>query len=307
MRPESESGWVGEVFPTAELARMTRLLPLGSARRRRAKLLATRALDAALASRERALGTARRLDRAAAAVPPRELLVLGVYAPDGAADMAAAVAGLAASRHRARFALGAIGDAAAPLAAETVAERMEGGKFANLNRLVAEAGVGAADWVLVIDDDVVLPERFADRVVAVAEGLDFDLAQPAQTWSSDAAWRVTRRRPALARRTRFVETGPVTLMRRAVFEVAHPFSEEGMGWGLCLHWGALAQRHGWSLGIVDALAVRHERRGTASAYGEAEALEAARRFLDSHEHIGYAEAQQVLASYRALPASAEPF
>ena len=46
-----------------------------------------------------------------------------------------------------------------------------------------------------MDDDVALPPRFTDRFVALFEHLGLDLAQPAQTWRSHAAWRVTRRRP----------------------------------------------------------------------------------------------------------------
>ncbi|MEK6277264.1 MAG: hypothetical protein AABM29_04540 [Actinomycetota bacterium] len=300
MQPAESRDWVAEVFPTAELARLTRLLPLGSWRRRAAKSVAARALDAALDARQAVLRSGRALDRAAE-IPERELLVFGVYAPDGVADMAAAVSEIGASRHRTRFALGALGAAAPKLAQQTIAVEMRGGKFANLNWLAGEGGgAESADWVLIVDDDVVLPERFADRLISVAELLDFDLAQPAQTWSSDAAWRVTRRRPAMARRTRFVETGPVTLMSSEVFAAVYPFDEQGMGWGLDLHWAALAKRHGWSLGIVDALVMRHERRGTATTYGEADALEAARRFLETHEHLGFDEAQEVLARYRSI-------
>jgi hypothetical protein len=136
----------------------------------------------------------------------------------------------------------------------------------------------------------------------VAEALRLDLCQPALTWRSFGAWQVTRQHACLARRTRFVEIGPVTLMRREVAEAVTPFSEAGMGWGQCLHWGALAKERDWKLGIVDALAIRHERRPTASAYGEAEALEAAREYLESHDHISFAEADETLETVRALPA-----
>ena len=90
-------------------------------------------------------------------------------------------------------------------------------------------------------------------------------------------------------------------MRRELAEQLTPFSEEGMGWGQCLHWAALAKRRGWELGVIDALAVRHERRKAASAYGESEALEAARRYLAEHEHIDFAEARRTLGTVEALP------
>ena len=49
-----------------------------------------------------------------------------------------------------------------------------GGKFENLNRVLAAAGGEAAaraacDWLLVVDDDVRLPARFLDRFVALCE------------------------------------------------------------------------------------------------------------------------------------------
>ena len=69
------------------------------------------------------------------------------------------------------------------------------GKFENLNDVVD----AEADWLVLIDDDVVLPQRFLDRFVAVCEKLRLDLAQPAQTLASHAAWRVVRRRPLVAR------------------------------------------------------------------------------------------------------------
>ncbi len=77
-----------------------------------------------------------------------------------------------------------------------------------------------------------------------------------------------------------------------------------MGWGLCLNWAALAAARGWRLGIVDAVPVRHERRPTASAYSEREALRAAREFLAANEHIDREAAGEVLERHTRLPAGA---
>ena len=93
----------------------------------------------------------------------------------------------------------------------------------------------------------------------VCEAFELDLAQPAQTLRSHSAWKVTRRRPAsLVRETRFVEIGPVTAFGRAAAAELLPFPELRYGWGLDLHWAALAAERGWRLGVVDALPVRHE-------------------------------------------------
>ena len=300
-KPAPADDWVSGVFPTAALARGTGLLPLGSRRRDVARSATARLLDLALAARGAAPWTQRDLDRAAERAPRARVTVLGIYQPDGEEDMARAVSELRACRHAVEVILGATAKASAALRADTVAEGMRAGKFANLNRLLEQSGKDESDWFLLLDDDVSLPRRFLDRLLGVAESLRLDLCQPAQTWSSHAAWRVTRRRPALARRTNFVETGPVTLLRRPVLEAVTPFSEEGMGWGQCLHWGALAQSHDWRLSIVDALAVRHERRATASAYGEEAALEAARGYLAEHDHISFAKADETLETFGRLP------
>jgi hypothetical protein len=135
-----------------------------------------------------------------------------------------------------------------------VAEELTGGKFENLNRVLEAAGASTAgapapDWTIAIDDDVRLPRAFLDRFVAVCEAFDLDLAQPAQTLRSHSAWKVTRRRPAtLVRETRFVEIGPVTAFGRAAAAELVPFPELRYGWGLDLHWAALAAERGWRRG-----------------------------------------------------------
>jgi len=292
-----------ELFPSREQARLRRLLPVGTARRRFTRGAAGHAIDAALGARAALRGSGRQLDRAAAAVPVRDVQVLGVYGDDASA-IAVAVAELRRSRHRVRVVLGAMGDPDPGLAGLTATQDLRGGKFANLNTLFPHRP-GRADWTLIVDDDVVLPGRFLDRLLGAAEALQLDLAQPAQAWAGDAAWPVTRRRSSLARRTRFVEIGPVCLLRAPVLEALTPFSEAGMGWGLCLHWAALAEQRGWRLGIVDALPVRHGRRPTASAYSEREAMAAAEKFLAANPHIDREAAGEVLERHLRLPAGAE--
>jgi hypothetical protein len=242
-----------------------------------------------------------RLDRLAARQEPRRVLVVSIYRPGSL--LPRAVERLRSSRHDVRFAFGATGAAHPAIAADTALTEMSGGKFENLNRLLAAAPpVAEHDWLIVSDDDVELAPRFLDRFVALAERLKLDVAQPAQTMRSHAAWRVTRRRPfSLARRTRYVEIGPVTVFsRRAALELT-PFPELRFGWGLDNHWGALAKQHGWSLGIVDSLPVRHESRKVASTYTHAEAIEEGRRFLAGKPYVRTDDAQRTLATHRRLP------
>ena len=267
------------------------------------RLIARRTLlDAA----QRAAGalalTGPRLDRLAAGQPPRSVLVLSVYRPDSL--LAEALEALRSARHDVRFALGATGaDPEPALAAQTLASGLTGGKFENLNRLLALAPTPFAehDWVLVVDDDVALPRRFTDRLVALSERLGLDLVQPAQTMRSHAAWWVTRRRAlTLARRTAYVEIGPVTGFSARVSAELLPFPQLRFGWGLDNHWGALARERGWRLGVLDALAVRHERQAVASAYTHAEAIAEAREFLAGRAYLRAEEAQRTLATIRWL-------
>jgi len=292
----------GERFPGPDQARLPQAAPVGSARRRGLKRIVLPLIDLALRARQRASGLGTVMDRAANGTAPRQLLVLGIYKPEGASEMARAVSAMRRSRHWVRVALGATAAADPSLAEETLAEGLTGGKYANLNRLLALTGLEDAAWVVILDDDVRLPKRFCDRLIAVAERAGLQLAQPALSWRSDAAWQVVRRRPCLLRITRFVEIGPVTLMSRKAIDALSPFPEEGMGWGLELYWGALAQQRGWRLAVIDALAIRHVARPTASGYDPAAAMAAAHHFLDTHEHLSRAEAEAVVEQWRTLPA-----
>ncbi len=272
------------------------------ARRRLRRTFAGRATgrlaDFALNVRQRALGVGRELDALAAEGPRREVLVLGVYAGDGV-QLEAALREVRESVHNVRVVLGAMGEAAPGLAAETVATGMAGGKFANLNRLAESAGPLAADWVVLIDDDIDVARHLLDRLLIVAERFRLSLAQPALSRASFGWWNVNRRRPDLFRETHFVEIGPLVLISRDAYRELAPFPEEGMGWGLCLHWGALARQRGWKLGVVDAVPVRHESRRTAAAVDTGAAREAAERLLAEREHLTYAEAETVLARHQS--------
>jgi hypothetical protein len=245
------------------------------------RAVAMRALDRLLDLELRARRAPATLDRLAAAVPRREVLALCVHRGEPPE--------LESERHGLHTAFGRLGEAG-----------LEGGKFENLNRLL-EANPGDHDWLLVVDDDVELPERFVDRLLGLCERLDLALAQPAQTRASHAAWPLTRRRPAsLARETRFVEIGPVTAIRRDAAAELTPFPALRYGWGLDMHWAALAQERGWRLGVLDALPVKHEQGGVGGAYDHADAVTDAQRFLATHPYLPAADAQVTLATHRRL-------
>ena len=258
-------------------------------------------------------GTRREASRLARDAPRRDILVTGVYRPGS--QLPAQMDALRSESHDVRFALGSTAAPDPGLAGHTVARDLAGGKFENLNRVLAAASGGSRgpapgratpapapatpDWLLVVDDDVGLPARFVDRFVAVCEAFGLDMAQPAQTLRSHSAWKVTRRRPAsLVRETRFVEIGPVTAFSRRAAAELIPFAELRYGWGLDLHWAALAEQHGWRVGIVDALPVRHESATVGAAYSRADAEAEAARFLAERPYLPSSRANEVVAMHR---------
>jgi hypothetical protein len=241
-----------------------------------------RAADRALDAWLRASGATRAIDAAAERRPARDVLVACIHR----APTPPRFEELESSRHRVGRASGSL-------------EQLGGGKFENLNTLVGDA---RPDWLLVVDDDVLLPPRFLDRSIALCEAFDLALAQPAQSLASHAAWRVTRRRPlSILRETRFVEIGPVTLFRRDAAAELFPFPPLRYGWGLDLAWAATALERGWRLGIADALPVRHESAAVGSAYPPEEAIDEARGFLATRPYLSSAAAQETLVTHRRLP------
>jgi hypothetical protein len=256
--------------------------------------------DAALDLRARLTGADQQLSELAEEAPDREVVVLSVYRPSTSL-LPDALEELRRSRHRLRLLLGSTGQTLPALAPNTVASGLDGGKFQNLNTLWTVGVTSPFDWLLVVDDDVALPHHFLDRFIAVCEHFDLALAQPAQTLMSHAAWRVTRRRGgSYMRETRFVEIGPVTAFRSDVAHTLIPFPDLLYGWGLDLHWSAVAAERGWRLGIVDALAVRHEQFPVANAYSREDAIEEGRRFLTGRLFVNSADAQETLVTHRTL-------
>lgn len=132
-----------------------------------------------------------------------------------------------------------------------------GTKFELANRLIREVAPSPEDWVVVADDDVLVPDGIA-RLVSVGEAARFGLCQPAHSSASFASHPITaQRRHRRARWTTYVEIGPVFAVAPAWRDRLLPFPEDlGMGWGLELLWMDL-QREGLRLGVVDEVTMEH--------------------------------------------------
>ncbi|MEA2313086.1 MAG: hypothetical protein QOE28_3054 [Solirubrobacteraceae bacterium] len=268
-----------------------------------ARLALKGAADRAVEAAADAAGRTRAIDALAASLPPLDVLVVGVYlrTPKRFPD---SVAELARSRHRVRIRLGTMASQPLPeLAPVTTDAGLTGGKFANANALIEGDGGPPPRWIVVIDHDARLPEGWLDRFLGLAEAFDLSIAQPALNLRSFYSHPLTRRRPwAVARETRFVEIGPVTALRADAAAHLLPFAPDaGMGWGLDLHWPALAVRHGLRMGIVDAAAVGHEDEPFGASYSAVAASAEADAWLASRESLSRADAIRTLATHRRVP------
>jgi hypothetical protein len=225
-----------------------------------------------------------RLALAARRGPRRRVLALGIERVDVPNILPAARTELLASRHEVHFAATVTGEL---------------GKFENLNALLAANPPQGYDWLLIVDDDVALPHGFLDRFVFLAEHFDLSLAQPAHRWRSHAAFAVTRRRPgSVVRETAFTEIGPLSALRANTFGELLPFPPLRAGWGLDLHWSAVARSRGWRQGVIDAAPMRHGLRRIASSYSREAAVTEARAFLADRPYTTATEAQRTLAEHR---------
>ena len=227
-----------------------------------------------------------RLRHAASTWPRRRVLALAVQRAGEPNLLAAARGELARSRHEVRFVATETGDK---------------GKFENLDELLASNPADGHDWLLVLDDDVELPKGFLDTFVFLSERFGLELAQPAHRHRSHAAWDVTRRRTTtVVRETALVEIGPVFALHRPTFEALLPFPALRAGWGLDLHWSAIALERGWRLGVVDATPVRHGLRRIAASYDRGAAVAEATSFLADRPYTKAVDAQRSLTAHRSF-------
>jgi hypothetical protein len=240
--------------------------------------------DAAADARAGVRAEPWRLRRAARRCPRRRVLALGVERPDAANLLGRAREELLRSKHDVRF--------------DSISQGRRG-KFENLNLLLERNPPQGYDWLLALDDDVALPHGFLDSFVFLIERFGLRLAQPAHRARSHAAWEITRRRAgSVVRETRYVEIGPLFAFHAETLDQLLPFPPLRIGWGLEAHWAAVAQEHGWPMGIVDATPVRHGLRRIAAAYDREEAIAEGRRYLADKPYLSAADSQRTLAIHR---------
>lgn len=172
-------------------------------------------------------------------------------------------------------------------------------KFPLLNRLLAGLDLGRYDFVVVSDDDIEPPEGFLDRYLEMVSRYRFALAQPARSHDSFIDHPFVEQRNHLqARRTRFVEIGPLFSIRRDALPLLVPFSEESpMGWGYDFAWPVALEKADLRLGIVDAMPIAHKLRKSAAHYDHDAAWRAMDAYLAGHPHLTRPEAFSIVEAY----------
>ncbi|MCR6476970.1 hypothetical protein NU688_12485 [Variovorax sp. ZS18.2.2] len=167
-------------------------------------------------------------------------------------------------------------------------------KFSLLDQLTEDAL--DFDWVLLCDDDVEVGPGFLDALIRLSDKHDFALSQPARTSDSFTDHPIVQVIPGVAaRRTRFVEIGPVVCIRRDACKLLLPFGPEvGMGWGLDFVWPVKLEHRGLRMGILDATPIAHRIRRPAGGYDTRTAHLSMSDLLARHPHLDKNEAFTVL-------------
>lgn len=230
---------------------------------------------------------------------PRDLPVpaatlVSVYRQANAANLT----GLAslAERHGWDVRLWAL-DAPAPALETWTLGSGPGTRFELINKLVDTQTLPAQSYLVVTDDDVTFERGDLAAFLAIAARAGADFAQPAHTAGSVHSWRFTLSAPrTVARRTSFIEIGPVFSMSPRARSAALPFPAEGMGWGVEFAWSAL-QEAGLSLAIIDAVTVCHHG-SVAAGYELHEELAHLELRARQAGHTSLTELQVELARWR---------
>jgi len=154
-----------------------------------------------------------------------------------------------------------------------------GGKFELLQHLLNEFPPPRMSWVALADDDFIFRRGTLIDLLAIARDAGLDLSQPAHRRFVNIAHHITLVRPRIvARRTHFVEIGPLVVMSPRGQAALLPFPLAKMGWGLEALWSRASLDRLITLGIVDAVTIEH--RGQIGAhYDTLAALAEQDRFL----------------------------
>lgn len=162
-------------------------------------------------------------------------------------------------------------------------------KYHAVRRIIRDQFKPHHDYVMIIDDDVILPPYFFDKFFKIVKALGLVLSQPALTRDSSTGIGPLACNlqidGAIAHLTQFVETGPVTCFgKRIVLSV--PFvGDSPMGWGLDFVWARICRDKRYPIGVVDSLPVQHCLRKVAKWYDRKTEYLLMRAYLSKTAHV----------------------
>jgi hypothetical protein len=240
------------------------------------------------------------IDRVQGAGPPPRVLAVGVVLADQLNTAADTAARLDESRHYEVEQRWVVVDprpgvpvAERPTAVLTTGERRP--KYALVNEQLAEVDLARYEFVLLVDDDVIVPHCFVDAFLGVQSTVGFAIAQPSRTATSSIDHPIVARHPGLvARQTWFVEQGPIVSFHRSILADVAPFDlRSPMGWGYECVWSARVGARGLQMGIVDAVSVDHGVRPVLANYSITDSLEEQAALLAEVAHRPIDECMRV--------------
>ena len=155
------------------------------------------------------------------------------------------------------------------------------------------------DYIMITDDDIRLPKDFVDQFLVRQEQYDFALAQPARTPDSIIShWITKQNKRATARRTQFVEIGPLVSIRNDIQDLILPLDTDSpMGWGLDYVWPYDLLANNKKMGIIDCVPIAHTLRETGKSYSSAKALEQMNDYLQSKPHLSVSDSHVVIDEF----------
>jgi len=176
-------------------------------------------------------------------------------------------------------------------------------KFEVLDEQLQAVDLDAYEYVMLVDDDVIVPFGFVDAFLDLQTALRFAIAQPARTAGSGIDHPIVARHPGLvARQTWFVEQGPIVSFHRSILDAVVPFDlRSPMGWGVEGAWSALVERRGLQMGVIDAVSIDHSVRPVLTNYSLAEASRGADALLAAVAHRPLDDCMRVVRAIRTLP------
>ena len=231
------------------------------------------------------------------------VLVAGIYLANQENGIEDIVAKLNRSRkyHVVQKWVALHGDAPSPEVDSVTVVKLENPlpKFILLNKILSAEELYRYNYIILCDDDIHLGQDFLDNFLELQQQYDFALAQPARTHNSYIDHPFVEQFEGLkARRTRFIEIGPVVSIRKDAFPILLPFDESSyMGWGYDFVWPYLIEKRGLRMGIIDAAPIDHSMRKPVKNYNYDSANSSMQDYLSKNPHLTKEEAFRILESY----------